>query len=84
VERHEDGPDEIADHESHDGHPKGSAKTVTPGRRYNRQQHEIRAEPDTEQVASRAVPRINRDRLDGIDFQARGLFALFTGGLDLS
>ena len=84
VQRHENGADEIADHQRQD---RPAERQREDRHRQaagdNGQEHQVRAEPDAEEVASRSVPRVGRDRLNRIDFQASGLLAVGHGGIDL-
>src|ERR1700753_313648 len=70
MERHEDSTDEVADREPEqcpaEGQGEGRCRQAA---RDNGQEHEIRAEPDREQIRRGAVALAERDRLDGAAFE---------------
>jgi hypothetical protein len=77
VQGHEDGPNEIADDEGNDGPAEGQSKgghRESPGD--DRQQLDIGAKPNREQIARFAMARAARDLMNRPELQTRRLFAV--------
>jgi hypothetical protein len=71
VQRHEDRADQVADHDG--DHRQPERQPVNRGGQRpgdHREQHDVRAEPEAEQVTRLAVPLVERNRLDRLVLDA--------------